>query len=159
MRNPSLPTDQAKDFAAAKTLRARIGHQSRQNLADTLRSENRHSEAKLYSATGRTRHGEPHNMLSPLVSMDPPVSRVAATRSVTPGDKAMPCSQSSLSIRKWRKPPSTITSSHIEHFRHIGLSTVRSTIDRTARSQFDIVNAIYLRVRAFARCGLCRRSG
>jgi hypothetical protein len=39
MRNPSLPTDQAKDFAAAKTLRARIGHQSRQNLADTLRSE------------------------------------------------------------------------------------------------------------------------
>ena len=91
--------------------------------------------------------------------MDPPVSRLAATRSVMPGDKAMRCSQSSLPIRKRRKPPPTITSSHIEHFRHIGLSTVRSTIDRTARSQFDIVNAIYLRVRAFARCGLCRRSG
>jgi len=59
-----------------------------------------------------------------------------------------------VAILKW-----TITSSLIEHFRQIGLSIIRSTIDRTARSQFDIVNAIYLRVRDFARCGLCRRSG
>jgi hypothetical protein len=58
---------------------------------------------------------------------------------------------------KWREPPSTITSSPIEHFRQIGLSIIRSTIDRTARSQFDIVNAIYLGVRAFAERGLCRR--
>src|SRR5436190_22102507 len=65
MRNPSLPTDQAKDFAAAKTLRARIGHQSRQNLADTLRNETAIRVAKLYSGTGLTRLGEPQNMLSP----------------------------------------------------------------------------------------------
>ena len=159
MRNPSLPTDQAKDFAAAKTLRARIGHQSRQNLADTLRSETAIRRLNFTPPPDGLAMASLTTCCSPLVSMDPPVSRLAATRSVTPWDKAMRCSQSSLPIRKWRKPPSTITSSHIEHFRHIGVSTVRSTIDRTARSQFDIVNAIYLRVRDFARCGLCRRSG
>jgi hypothetical protein len=57
-----------------------------------------------------------------------------------------------VAILKW-----TITSSLIEHFRQIGLSIIRSTIDRTARSHFHIVNAIYLGVRAFAERGLCRR--
>ena len=71
--------------------------------------------------------------------------------------KVTRCLQNSLPMRKWHELPSTITSRPIEHFRQIGLSIIRSTIDRIARSQFDIVNAIYLGVRAFAGRGFRHR--
>ena len=49
------------------------------------------------------------------------------------------------------------TNSPIAIFGRLAFPFVRSTIDRIARSQFDIVNATYLGVRAFAERGPCRR--
>ena len=111
-------------------------------------------------AAGLTRQGVTYREPDPAFLKAAIAGGLRLTRTTdTSAPKVTRYLQNSLPIQNWLKPRSTITSSHIEYFRHTGLSVIRSTIDRTARSQFDIVNATYLRVRAFARRMLCRRSG